>query len=103
TGPFAPLLLNGVEHPAPMDLKAGTTYRFRFLNLSDDFPALIMLNEGDHPTMWRALAKDGADLPASQATMRPAVLVFDPGEVYDYSFTPSKAGDLGLVFSHLEI
>ncbi|AHG91835.1 multicopper oxidase type 3 [Gemmatirosa kalamazoonensis] len=102
-GPLAPLLLNGEEKPAPMELKAGTTYRFRVLNLSDDFPAIVLLNDGDHPTMWRAVAKDGADLPASQATMRPAVMVSDPGEIYDFAFTPQKPGDLTLVFGHIDI
>jgi FtsP/CotA-like multicopper oxidase with cupredoxin domain len=102
-GPFAPLLLNGKERPDAMELKAGVQYRFRFLNLSDDFPTIVMLNESDHPSMWRAVAKDGADLPANQATVRPAVLVFDPGEIYDFTYTPKQAGDLTLVFGHLDI
>jgi manganese oxidase len=102
-GPFAHLLLNGAEKPAPMELRAGVTYRFRFLNLSDDFPTMIALKDGERPVTWRALAKDGADLPASQSTVRPSVLVFDPGETYDYAFTPEKPGDLTLTFGHLDI
>jgi FtsP/CotA-like multicopper oxidase with cupredoxin domain len=102
-GPFAPLLLNGSLRPAAMELKAGTSYRFRFLNLSDDFPTMITLGEGQRPTTWRAVAKDGADLPRSQTIDRPAVLVFDPGETYDFQFTPQKAGELSLTFGHLNI
>jgi len=102
-GPFAPLLLNGSERPAPMELRAGVRYRFRFLNLSDDFPTMIALEDGGRPATWRAFAKDGATLPPNQATERPAVLVFDPGETYDFTFTPQKSGELSLVFSHLDI
>jgi manganese oxidase len=102
-GPFPALLLNGAERPAPMELKAGVSYRLRFLNLSDDFPTMITLGEGQRPTTWRAVAKDGADLPASQAVDRPAVLVFDPGEIYDFRFTPKQAGELTLTFGHLNI
>ena len=36
-------------------------------------------------------------MPASQATIRPAALVFDPGEIYDFELTPS-AGELALKF-----
>jgi FtsP/CotA-like multicopper oxidase with cupredoxin domain len=32
-GPFAHHLLNGQEQPKPIDLAAGTTYRFRLFNL----------------------------------------------------------------------
>jgi FtsP/CotA-like multicopper oxidase with cupredoxin domain len=101
-GPFAPLLLNGAEQPAPMTLRAGVTYRFRFLNLSDDFPTMIALKDGDRPATWRALAKDGAALPQKQATERPAMLVFDPGETYDFTFTPQGSGELSLSFGHLQ-
>jgi FtsP/CotA-like multicopper oxidase with cupredoxin domain len=102
-GPYAPLLLNGQEAPPPLALRAGVSYRFRFLNLSDDFPTVIGLSENGHPAIWRAIAKDGADLPSNQATERPAVLVFDPGEIYDFRFTPRSAGALTLTFNHLNV
>jgi hypothetical protein len=45
------------------------------------------------------VAKDGADLPASQATNRPATLLFAPGEIYDFDFTaPAAGGTYSLVF-----
>ncbi|HEX6536769.1 MAG TPA: multicopper oxidase domain-containing protein [Gemmatimonadaceae bacterium] len=100
-GPYAALLLNGREAPPPIELHAGVSYRFRFLNLSDDFPTTIALYQNGHPVTWRAIAKDGADLPPKQATNRPAVLLFDPGETYDFRFTPRKAGALTLTFNHL--
>ena len=103
-GPFAPKLLNGDAHPPPMELRAGTTYRFRVINISDGAPTMFTLASGGgtggggRPVRWRAIAKDGADLPPSQATERPAVLVSDPGEIYDFEFTPRAAGDLTFSF-----
>jgi FtsP/CotA-like multicopper oxidase with cupredoxin domain len=96
-GPFAHHQMNGVEQPKPMDLRAGTTYRFRLINLADGGPVMVMLKNGKDPITWRAVAKDGAALPSSQATIRPAALMFDPGEIYDFELTP-KAGDLALTF-----
>ena len=34
----------------------------------------------------------GATLPPPQVTSRPASLVFDAGEIYDFELTPAKAG-----------
>jgi FtsP/CotA-like multicopper oxidase with cupredoxin domain len=97
-GPFPPFLLNGKAQPEPMDLEVGTKYRFRLFNLAGDAPLMVTVKNGDTPFEWRAVAKDGYPLPPSQATMRPATLVFDPGEIYDYEFTPKVAGELTLQF-----
>jgi FtsP/CotA-like multicopper oxidase with cupredoxin domain len=99
-GPFAPLTLNGSADPAPMELRAGVAYRLRVINISDDLPTLLGLFDGERPATWRAIAKDGADLPASQATAGPAVLLTDPGEIHDFRFTPERAGELALRFGH---
>src|SRR6185437_2181052 len=101
-GPFASFLMNGQRQPEPMTLHAGTTYRFRLLNLAGDEPLFIALRSGVTPAAppvdWRAVAKDGYPLPASQATSRPATLLFDPGEIYDFEYTPRTPGELALVF-----
>lgn len=96
-GPFSPILLNGQVQPPPMELKAGTTYRFRLIGITD-LPAVVSLQNGKTPIQWKAIAKDGATLPASQAVMRPAKLVFDPGEIYDFQYTPTAKGTLTLSF-----
>jgi len=91
-GPFPPKFLNGTAAPDTLTLRAGVTHRFRVINISDGAPTFFKLADGDNPIMWRAVAKDGADLPSSQATMRPAMLLSDPGEIYDFqyvSFTPN--------------
>jgi hypothetical protein len=43
---------------------------------------------------WRALAKDGAELPASLATERRATQQLGNGETYDFELVPEGAGDL---------
>ena len=97
-GPFPHYLMNGKTQPAPMELKAGQRYRFRLFNLAGDFPLMVSLNQGEKPVAWRAVAKDGYPLPESQAVSKPAMLVFDPGEIYDFEFTPEKSGKLTLKF-----
>lgn len=97
-GPFPNYLMNGSTQPKPMELKAGTRYRFRLFNLAGDFPTMVSLNQGDKPVEWRAVAKDGYPLSAAQAVSKPAFLVFDPGEIYDYEFTPARTGELTLKF-----
>lgn len=98
SGPFPHHVMNGAEQPAPMELKAGTRYRFRLFNLAGDAPTMVSLNQGDTPVEWRPVAKDGYPLPAGQTAARPAVLVFDPGEIYDFEFTPASPGTLTLKF-----
>ncbi len=45
---------------------------------------------------WRAIAKDGADLPPSQAVVKDAQQEFAPGEIYDFEYTPRGPGMLRL-------
>jgi hypothetical protein len=45
---------------------------------------------------WRALAKDGMDLPGERATTRPAIQQMGNGETYDFEITPAAAGDIRL-------
>ncbi|MEO6445104.1 MAG: hypothetical protein ABIP66_08110 [Gemmatimonadaceae bacterium] len=45
---------------------------------------------------WRAIAKDGMDLPADQATVRPAQQLMGNGETYDCEFTPTAPGNMRL-------
>lgn len=91
-------LLNGRAQPEPMELRAGVTYRFRVINIRSNSPVALALLDGEQPAQWRPVAKDGADLPATQAVTGPAQLTFGPGEIYDYEFTPRVPGDLTLRF-----
>ncbi len=84
-----PILLNGDADPGPIDLKQGVRYRFRFINITPHDPLLtVSLLAGPSPVTWRAIAKDGADLPVSQATERQARQTVSVGETYDFEFEP---------------
>jgi manganese oxidase len=95
---YPDVIMNGTLNPPPIQLVAGRRYRFRFFNLAGDSPTRVTLESGGKAVTWHAVAKDGYPLPPSQATMRPAKLTFDPGEIYDFEFEPSKAGELSLAF-----
>ncbi len=87
------LLINGDSLPPPMQLRAGTAHRIRLVNIGAARPFPFSLLRDSMPVTWRALAKDGADLPAYQATMRPATMQFvDVGETYDFEWRP-EPGD----------
>jgi FtsP/CotA-like multicopper oxidase with cupredoxin domain len=92
-----PILLNGSAEPSPIELKEGLKYRLRFINITPHDPRLtVSLLSGSSLASWRAIAKDGADLPAPQATLRPARQTVSVGETYDFEFEPTSAGDLRL-------
>lgn len=89
-------LLNGSGTPPPLDLQAGVTYRLRFINITaDDVKRLAMVADTT-AEQWRAVGKDGADLPAAQTAPRPARVLMGPGETCDFEFTPRGAGELAL-------
>lgn len=92
-----PILLNGDADPAPIVLKREVRYRFRFINITPHDPLLtVSLLAGTSPVMWRAVAKDGDDLPISQATERPARQTVSVGETYDFAFQPMSTAELRL-------
>jgi FtsP/CotA-like multicopper oxidase with cupredoxin domain len=93
----SPLLLNGSTQPEPLRLKAGLKYRFRLINITPNNPTLqVSLLAGSSPVRWRALAKDGADLPPAQALEQDARQVVFVGETFDFEFEPTTKGDLRL-------
>ncbi len=94
-----PLVLNGSPQPPLMMLLAGKTYRFRFVNITpEDGMVTTSLMLDNRPVKWRALAKDGADLPAQQATTRDALQVISVGETYDFEVSAEKPGAYQLRF-----
>jgi len=92
----APFEVNRSTNPLPMTLKAGTKYRFRLINISPNFNGLVSLLGASGPVQWRAVAKDGADLPPSQATSRLAEQPISVGETYDFEYTPAAPVNLRL-------
>jgi FtsP/CotA-like multicopper oxidase with cupredoxin domain len=91
------VLLNGTSTPAARTLHAGEHYRLRFINVHVSRPSMRMrLLRGQELLTWRAIAKDGMDLPADQVSERPSEVQMGNGETYDFDFVPGERGDLRL-------
>lgn len=97
-----PLLVNGMEHPSFRELRAGSRYRFRFINITPSDDAVnFSLAEAGKPVSWTPAAKDGADLSQYFRKSCEAKLQFGAGETYDFEFQPQVSGDLELQASFL--
>jgi len=88
------VLLNGTLTPDAREMHVGERYRLRLINLHTYRPNLRMrlLRDGRLLT-WRALAKDGMDLPSDQAIVGPAEVQMGNGETYDFEFVPDAVGE----------
>jgi hypothetical protein len=87
-------LLNGraSDHP-PIVMRAGVPHRLRLIGFPVAPTRVFSLVRGDSTlATWRALAKDGADLPPSLAREGPARQAVSVGETYDVEVVP-RAGD----------
>jgi hypothetical protein len=82
--------------PEPLRLKAGLTYRFRLINITPNNPPPGLAARRFFTLRWRAVAKDGMDLPSRQALERDARQVVSVGETFDFEFEPAMKGDLRL-------
>ncbi len=88
--PFA--LVNGRTSPAPLRLTVGETHRLRIVSIHPDWRIAFTLKTDSTVAQWRAIAKDGADLPLAVATVRPAHVEMGPGQTADFEFTPTQPG-----------
>jgi hypothetical protein len=79
-----------------MTLKAGTTYRFRLVDISPNDTGIVTLRNDAGPVQWKAVSKDGAALPPIQSTVKPAVQRISVGETYDFEYVPKQQQDLRL-------
>ena len=89
--------LNGRDTPHPIELRANVSYRFRLMNVTMAGPRtqFSILRSGA-PVPWRAIAKDGHDLPAWQRDVRPARTVVTIGETRDYAVRFDRPGEVTL-------
>ena len=89
------VFLNGTNTPAPREMRVGERYRLRLVNIHTARPSMIARMMRDTTVLaWRAIAKDGMDLPNDLATVRPASQQSGNGEVYDFEFVPTEPGDI---------
>jgi FtsP/CotA-like multicopper oxidase with cupredoxin domain len=84
--------VNGKASPDTLRLVAGKLHRLRLIQIAPDWRVIVALGDSSGTATWRAVAKDGADLPSGQETIRPAQLVMGPGETADFEFTPQHPG-----------
>jgi FtsP/CotA-like multicopper oxidase with cupredoxin domain len=84
------ILVNGTRSAEPLLVEAGTTQRFRFVAIGAAGGRGVTLRRGGALVPWRAVAKDGWDLPPAQATMRPGALRVSTGETFDFELVPTK-------------
>jgi FtsP/CotA-like multicopper oxidase with cupredoxin domain len=83
-GPAGPrILVNGDSLPPPLELAAGVTHRFRFVNIGPAARFNFMIFRDTSLITWRVVAKDGADFPPNQVRATPARYNFDVGETFD--------------------
>ena len=88
--------VNGLATPVPVEIRAGVRHRFRLINISPFESRVVRLVADSATQEWRALAKDGFELPEAQATVRPARVVLTPGETFDFEVLRERAGSLTL-------
>jgi FtsP/CotA-like multicopper oxidase with cupredoxin domain len=91
-------LLNGNPQPTTLHWRVGQAYRVRLVNITPGMVGNLSLTSKEAAVQWRAHAKDGADLPASQTDVNDAKLIIGPGETYDFDFQPSKPGPMKMEF-----
>lgn len=90
---LVPGAVNGEIYHPPMRVRVGEAHRFRLIGIHPEDDLQFSITRNGLPALWRALAKDGADLPASQRTVRPAYLRTGPGETADFGFAPDAPGE----------
>jgi FtsP/CotA-like multicopper oxidase with cupredoxin domain len=100
TASAAKVLINGSLAPDALQLHVGERYRLRIVDVHTFRPSMIVrLLRDSTPVMWRAVAKDGMDLPDDRATMRRAVQQMGNGETYDFELAPTEPAVLRLTVS----
>ena len=90
--------MNGVRTFSPMELRAGTSYRLRFLNINRASGATVLLHTDSVPLRWTPQAKDGASLAQSYRREQPSRLDrLAVGETYDFVWRPTTASRAELI------
>ncbi len=89
------LLLNGTPQPLDMRLKEGTTYRFRFMNITPSTDYLRVALRGlTGLVKWRPLAKDAVEVAGEE--LQDAEQHVAVGETFDFAYRASGPQQLRL-------
>ena len=92
--PFGPMLLvNGSPEPVPLELRTGTRYRFRLINITTDESDLrVRLVSQELPAQWKVIAQDAVDTPAAQRTLTSADMPVTVGSIRDVDYQSDRPG-----------
>ncbi len=89
------ILMNGTPEPAALELKTGTTYRFRFANITPAVNNLqVSLRNAGSRVEWRTVAKDAADV--FDPMLQQADQMIAIGETYDFAYRATSPEELML-------
>ena len=91
-----PIFVNGASELPTLNWRVGQPYRLRLIDISNSNNSDFSLRGPNGLLQWRAIAKDGADLPSSQALMKDAQQQVAAGEIYDFEFVPREPASLRL-------
>jgi FtsP/CotA-like multicopper oxidase with cupredoxin domain len=95
--------VNGSIEPAPIDMEVGTTYRLRYIDISQNDGHEVSLMDGERLLQVSAIALDGADLPVALRRTVDARFPSAPGMTTDFEFTPERPGELQLVVAAVSV
>lgn len=84
--------VNGASTEPPIAMRVGQPYRLRFINILPAGGLRFQITRDGAPAEWRAVAKDGFELPLHQAVTGPALVRLNVGMTFDALFTPRMAG-----------
>jgi hypothetical protein len=90
------LLVNGKMNPRPIVMTVGDTNRLRIVSIHADEELTFRFGTPEQTARWRPLAQDGADVPAALRVSMPALTRLGPGETADFTYVPTKAGEMEL-------
>jgi FtsP/CotA-like multicopper oxidase with cupredoxin domain len=95
------ITVNGSQELNPMLFNRDTPYRLRVINIALKLAANVQLGSAQHLAKWRAVAKDGATVPARLAVPSDARLHIASGETYDFEFRSDVSGEIPLRFENM--
>ena len=83
------VVVNGDSTGPVLQLRAGVPQRMRFVNMGFALGGFFGIYRDKTFVPWRAIAKDGADLPTSQAVPQVGPQLIVSGETYDFEWIPT--------------
>jgi FtsP/CotA-like multicopper oxidase with cupredoxin domain len=87
-----PARINGRLVPDTLRMTVGETYRIRLVEIIPDWTIRLALTREDSVVHWKALAKDGAELPVSAQLLHRAAFITGPGQTMDFEYRPTSPG-----------